>query len=68
MFMMLILFTLPGYSSAKPLPEREFRAHLLPSAAYFLGKSYLVNSIQAVAAGLNADLLPQKDISVGTAL
>lgn len=66
--MMVVLFILPGHSSARLLPERELRAHLLPSAAYFLGKSHLINSIQAITAGLNADLLPQKEISVGTAL
>lgn len=68
LLMMVILFTLPGHSSTKPLPERELHAHLLPSAAYFLRKSHLVNGIQAITAGLNAGLLPQKEVSVSTAL
>lgn len=68
LLMMVILPTLPVHSSAKLLPERELHAHLVPSAAYFLRKSHLVNSIQAVTAGLNADLLLQKEVSVGTAL
>lgn len=68
LLMVVILLTLPGHSSTKPLPERELCAHLLPSAAYVLGKSHLVNSIQAITAGLSADLLPQKEVSVGTAL